>query len=115
MELDAWYRPGASQDAGRRGVITWASSQGSLCLGELAGAVRQGVNYVGSHGLNLQASRSLPLLPQESILQVEPIHCAVSYPARVVDTPACTQGHSWCTLTPKPSWCGAGGMARAAG
>ena len=70
VEVDASCRPGAGQDAGGRGVITWATSHGSFCLGELAGAVRQGVNYVGLYGSNLQASRSLPLLPQESILQV---------------------------------------------
>ncbi|EIE25272.1 hypothetical protein COCSUDRAFT_65173 [Coccomyxa subellipsoidea C-169] len=63
-------RPGAAQDAGGRGVITWASHQDGLCLGELAGSVRQGTSYVGSYGSSLQASRSLPLAPLESILQV---------------------------------------------
>lgn len=52
-------------------MITWASHQDGLCLGELAGSVRQGTSYVGSYGSSLQASRSLPLAPLESILQVK--------------------------------------------
>jgi len=69
-DLLAWCRPGAAQGAGGQGVITWASRQGGLCLGELAGSVRQGVSYVGSYGSNLQPSQTLSLTSQESILQV---------------------------------------------
>lgn len=70
-DLVACCRPGAAaQGAGGQGVITWASRQGGLCLGELAGSVRQGVSYVGSYGSNLQPSQTLSLTSQESILQV---------------------------------------------
>lgn len=52
-------------------MITWAA-QGSLCLGELAGAVRQGTSYMGSYGSAMEASRTLSLAPQETVLQASP-------------------------------------------
>ena len=52
-------------------MITWASHHDGLCLGELAGSIRQGASYVCSYGSSLQASRSLLLAPQESVVQVK--------------------------------------------
>ena len=67
--------PGASGSG--RGVVTWESRSGALCLGELSPSPSGG--YEGGFGFGgggaggaatLAASRSLALLPQERLLQV---------------------------------------------
>ena len=101
-------------------MITWASHQDGLCLGELAGSVRQGASYVGSYGSSLQASRSLSLLPQESVLQVRKL-CARSLGSRalnrykVVESTAarCRGWGPGRALVLWDRWCGKGWWMRA--
>ncbi|CAL5222539.1 g4916 [Coccomyxa viridis] len=52
------------------GIITWASSSGKLCLGELTASRRPDSSYSSAHGSGLEAARTLALLPGETVLQV---------------------------------------------
>ena len=52
------------------GLITWASNSGKFCLGELKAGRRQDSMYGAAHVTGLEASRSLALLPGETVLQV---------------------------------------------
>jgi hypothetical protein len=68
---------GPSGGGSGRGVVTWESRAGALCLGELSPGPSGG--YEGGFGFGgggaggsagLVAGRSLALLPQEQLLQV---------------------------------------------
>ncbi|CAK0749293.1 hypothetical protein CVIRNUC_001899 [Coccomyxa viridis] len=52
------------------GLITWASNSGKFCLGELKAGRRQDSVYGAAHVTGLEASRTLALLPGETVLQV---------------------------------------------